>query len=1126
MSESVTVIDIIASVTDETEPGVRSATQNVSKFEQTMQKVQKQIDGMKGKSKFDVVMGLKDMATKGIQATITKIKSIAGKMWTFTLGVVDKVTAPLRGIMNAVFSLQGAILGASGAFAGLIVPTKLAMDLEQNQIALETMLGSAQKASALTDKIQTFAAETPFETKGLMDSTKTLLNFGVAEEEVMGIMKQLGDISLGDEERFKSLSLVFGQVSSLGRLQGQDLLQLINAGWNPLNEISKRTGESMSVLKKRMEDGAIGLDEVRLAMSDATSEGGLFFKAMEKQSKSMKGLLGTLKDALDNKILTRWGQGLSAGVKPMLEKVSVWFDVNADVVNGWGDALFSMGEKVSIFVANKVTDIMESVKSMTQSPEWKNAEGLFGKIKVAWDKITPWVAEKMASVGKGIGTALKTGILGLLGVDTGNVIGEGASIGKAFAEGFLEGFDPKKVASGIWQAFKGIFKDAATILPGGAETSNTAPLSAALVGYTALKTAKTGHSIYKGGKAVVNGTKGVFNAIRGVTGAGQAAAAAGEVGATGLFGGMRTGAQIFKAANAPGAGAAAQSAATFAKAGQLGKGVQAGAKLASGGAKAASMGAKAIPLIGGLISLVEMGFDAKEGTERAAEWTGSDSLGNKIASGAGAFLGGTGDGVMGKKSGLGKAMDIGGGALKGAGIGAAIGSIIPGVGTAIGAAVGAGVGALTSAIGGENIAKFFSKAGKTIGDFFTGPFVDFFKGLWSAVSNFFTQTIPNAVSNVGNAIKTFFTETIPQKWSELWTGVGNFFTQTIPYALGFIVGKAQIFFTETVPQFFGNLWDGVVNFFTVTIPNTLSAIGSALTTFFTETVPTFFSNVWSGIVGFFTETIPAALTAIGEALTVFFTETVPNFFINVWEGITTFFTETIPNTLTSVGDALKTFFTETIPNFFKNLWEGVTGFFTETIPGVIEDVKSGISNFFTGIKKKITGFFSGIWDGITSFFGGAADSFSAGYSDATKHASGGIMTSPHVGLVAEDGAEAIIPLSGKRRERGLALWEQTGELLGVKPYAEGGIAGDAPVVNAPMGGYSDATKHASGGINVPVTIENVTFEIRIDGGEAPDTESLVEIIKENVRNLTDEIAYRLALSLQQTFANTPLAAWS
>lgn len=219
------------------------------------------------------------------------------------------------------------------------------------------------------------------------------------------------------------------------------------------------------------------------------------------------------------------------------------------------------------------------------------------------------------------------------------------------------------------------------------------------------------------------------------------------------------------------------------------------------------------------------------------------------------------------------------------------------------------------------------------------------------------------------------------------------------------------------------------------------------------------------------------------------------------------------------------------------------GFFTESIPNAIKSVGESISGFFSSVKEKISGFFGGLWDKVTG-------SASAGYEAATaKHAEGGIMTRPHMGLVAEDGAEAIIPLSGKRRERGIDLWEKTGKMLGVKPYAEGGIAGTGdtdsgnPDDNAPApdwkpqpppppewgpdptGTGGGVAGSAEGGMTVPVTIQSLTFEVHVDGSGTPDTQTLVETIKENVRSMTDEIAYQLAVAMQQAFANTPRASW-
>lgn len=182
------------------------------------------------------------------------------------------------------------ILGLSAA------GVKYNMTMEDLQSNFKVLLGSEEKAIAMTAKLKKMGAETPFEVTGLADATKTLLSFGVNQKKVLPIMSKLGDVSLGNAERFKALNLVMGQVSANGKLQGQDLLQFINAGWNPLQQIIARTGETMSEVRDRMSKGKISVKEVEQALKDATSEGGRFYKGMEEGSKTLSGRLSTLKD--------------------------------------------------------------------------------------------------------------------------------------------------------------------------------------------------------------------------------------------------------------------------------------------------------------------------------------------------------------------------------------------------------------------------------------------------------------------------------------------------------------------------------------------------------------------------------------------------------------------------------------------------------------------------------------------------------------------------------------------------------------------------------------------------------------------------------------------------------------
>lgn len=188
-------------------------------------------------------------------------------------------------------------LAVTAPLMGLgVVAVKSAADLEMQQAAFETMLGSAEDAQKLLTNLRDLAAKTPFELKDLASASKTMLGFGVNVEDLLPYLKQLGDVSGGSSERFGQLALAFSQIQATGRLMGQDLLQLINAGFNPLQVIAKETGETMAEVKERMSAGGVSAQEVADAFAIATSEGGRFYEGMEKASQTLSGRLSTLKD--------------------------------------------------------------------------------------------------------------------------------------------------------------------------------------------------------------------------------------------------------------------------------------------------------------------------------------------------------------------------------------------------------------------------------------------------------------------------------------------------------------------------------------------------------------------------------------------------------------------------------------------------------------------------------------------------------------------------------------------------------------------------------------------------------------------------------------------------------------
>jgi len=200
---------------------------------------------------------------------------------------------------------------------------KSSADMEMLQASFTTMLGDASKAKKFLEEIKKMAAATPFDTTQLATAAKTLKQFGVETANIIPTLKQIGDISGGSADKMASLSLAFGQMSSAGRLMGQDLLQMINAGFNPLNEIAKRTGESMAELKDRMSKGGITAREVARAFEDVTSAGGMFFGGMERGSQTLTGLTSTLRDDV-MEMARSFGDMLLPKIKDFVKYLSEW----------------------------------------------------------------------------------------------------------------------------------------------------------------------------------------------------------------------------------------------------------------------------------------------------------------------------------------------------------------------------------------------------------------------------------------------------------------------------------------------------------------------------------------------------------------------------------------------------------------------------------------------------------------------------------------------------------------------------------------------------------------------------------------------------------------------------------
>ena len=201
------------------------------------------------------------------------------------------------------FSLSlGKIAGLVGGAAAL---KQLASQIvsvrgqfQDMETAIETLVGK-DMANKLMPQIKEMAKISPLTMTDIVGAEKMMLGFNIDAEKTIDYLKALSDVSMGNSQKFNSLTLAFSQMSAAGRLMGQDLNQMINAGFNPLQVISEKTGKSIAQLKEEMSKGAISAEMVQQAFIDATSAGGKFYNMSENASKTINGQISMMQDAMD-----------------------------------------------------------------------------------------------------------------------------------------------------------------------------------------------------------------------------------------------------------------------------------------------------------------------------------------------------------------------------------------------------------------------------------------------------------------------------------------------------------------------------------------------------------------------------------------------------------------------------------------------------------------------------------------------------------------------------------------------------------------------------------------------------------------------------------------------------------
>ena len=197
--------------------------------------------------------------------------------------------------------MSGMLLGGMGLkeLASRVISVRA--EFESMETSLKVLLGgNEERLNNIMGQIKEYALASPLNTKDMVGAVQMMTSFGIEAEKSIDYLKAIGDVSMGDAGKFNSLALAFSQMSSAGKLMGQDLMQMVNAGFNPLEEISRKTGKSIGELKNEMSKGAITSKMVQDAFISATSAGGKFFGMSSEGAKTLNGQISMLQESFDN----------------------------------------------------------------------------------------------------------------------------------------------------------------------------------------------------------------------------------------------------------------------------------------------------------------------------------------------------------------------------------------------------------------------------------------------------------------------------------------------------------------------------------------------------------------------------------------------------------------------------------------------------------------------------------------------------------------------------------------------------------------------------------------------------------------------------------------------------------
>lgn len=1103
-------IAIDATVNDNTGPGVQSAQKRLSGFDKSIEHTKDRLDRLTSTG-FHIDLDAVDRATATIQNVETKVHGFVGKAWNFTVGIIDKATAPLQGIINLVKNpvLQaGAIFGVSVSLADTVSTYGA---FEESMSNVKAISGAtAEEFDKLTAKAKEEGATTKFTAKDSADAFGYMAMAGWKTEDMLqGIDGIMSLAAASNEDLATTSDIVTDALTAFGLKASDsghfaDVLAQASANANTnvgmMGESFKYVAPVAGALKYSVEDVSLALGlmanasvkgsmagtSLKTSLANMAAPTDKMEAAMDKYGISLtkrNGEMKTMHEVLDNlrsslgglseteqtaAASTIFGKEAMAGMLAIINASEDDYNKLTAAVNNADGASQQM--------ADTMLDNMNGSFTLLQSAVDGAKIALGERLSPYLREFATWITNKMPLVEDAIGDVmdhvdakvedLRHTIAEFTASDEWASADIWGKLGIAWDKIVAEPFDEWWNGSG-----RQFFADRAAGLGRGLGSGITA-------GFLALLGIDPTGAIDDGAAIGANFVSGFMDGLD----------------FDGILDGLKTWAENHKAQVAAiGAVLGFKLVTGAASAYSKLRGLT--AALGLGGGTGTGMGSSGMPSMGGsfktsaavmnvtaqMVVLKSGNFGAEAGSKvrQAAETAFSGSTGTSLIpstgtpAAAGALPSATrllGDG---KATFEGTAVEIDPATLPAKGLTSANGWLGKLLQKGSTQATMSADGTLTSVTGG---------VGGTLG------------GIGTALGSHATTAAGTAAAGGASILGGIL------GLLGIGAGVRNLYrgTQT--------TGKdAQNEYSK------GGTKIGMVG--------AGAAAGAAVGT----VVPVVGTGV-GALVG-------AGIGGLGAL----------GFGDKIGQALSDALDE--GGALDNLKQTVGTFFTSTLPEHWTAFWDGVGEFWTEDVPAWVESSVTSAANFFTvTLPAKWTGFWSGVGDKISGFFTNAKNAFSSGLSAGsfttgggtssgggggrvTPHAMGGIMTSPHVGLVAEDGPEAIIPLGGSRRTRALDLWNQTGSILGADYSGDSDddtpenvptfspVVYPAPAPQAPAGAVAQP-------ISIPVEIGlNPQFIIQGTAGMSPD--EIIATVKSRIREMVDDISDELAERLARVLANMP-----